>query len=297
MADRDSEPDGPELTPVVPEKERARREVENGFRQFDLLADLIRQGCQGYFTLKPWMLMKLNREAVEGLRPDAGRYRLSGMKIKHSKLEPPAHGDVPQHVDELCEYINLNWEKSAFHLAAYVMWRLNWIHPFSDGNGRTSRAASYLVLCVRLGGELPGDQTIPAQIERNKAPYYKALERADATCGTGNPDLEPMEELLKELLHNQILNAGNKTWNTTPNRKSLPRRGGISVPGGIRSPSEVPSRTWAAEHKVAIMVAVLGAVGAIAAAMVTAKCASRSEQTSTSLHTGSPDTAPGPSST
>ncbi|HET9282483.1 MAG TPA: Fic family protein [Candidatus Angelobacter sp.] len=53
--------------------------------------------------------------------------------------------------------------KSAIHLAAYVIWRLNWIHPFADGNGRTSRALSYLVLCTRLGERLPGTVTIPDQ--------------------------------------------------------------------------------------------------------------------------------------
>ncbi|MBL8221394.1 MAG: Fic family protein, partial [Bryobacterales bacterium] len=31
-----------------------------------------------------------------------------------------------------------------------VMWRLNWIHPFFGGNGRTARSASYLVLCASL---------------------------------------------------------------------------------------------------------------------------------------------------
>jgi Fic family protein len=47
------------------------------------------------------------------------------------------------------------------------------------GNGRTSRAVSYLVLCIRLGTLLPGKLTIPEQIERDRGPYYKALEAAD----------------------------------------------------------------------------------------------------------------------
>ena len=30
---------------------------------------------------------------------------------------------------------NDNWDDSTpVHLASYVMWRLNWIHPFTDGN-------------------------------------------------------------------------------------------------------------------------------------------------------------------
>jgi hypothetical protein len=40
------------------------------------------------------------------------------------------------------------------------MWRTNWVHPFDDGNGRTARAASYLVLCVKLGYRLPGKKSL-----------------------------------------------------------------------------------------------------------------------------------------
>jgi Fic family protein len=80
-------------------------------------------------------------------------------------------------VEDLCDYVNGQWTtRTALHLAAYVMWRLNWIHPFTDGNGRTSRAASYLVLCLRLGYLLPGRRTIPDQIAEDRTRYYKALE-------------------------------------------------------------------------------------------------------------------------
>jgi len=158
------------------------------------------------------MVMKLNLKAVEGLQPDAGRYRLSAMRIKHSKHIPVPAEEVPRYVDEMCEYVNSNWEKPANHLAAYVMWRLNWIHPFSDGNGRTSRAVSYLILCVRLKALLPGDRTIPKQIEENKDPYYKRLELADASDLAGSIDLSEMEVLLTHLLVQQIADAATTTW-------------------------------------------------------------------------------------
>jgi Fic/DOC family len=62
----------------------------------------------------------------------------------------------------MCDYVNENWEGSSpVHLSAYVLWKLNWIHPFTDGNGRTARAISYLLLCLRLGYRLPGTNTIP----------------------------------------------------------------------------------------------------------------------------------------
>jgi Fic family protein len=84
------------------------------------------------------------------------------------------------------------------------MWRVNCIHPFTGGNGRTSRAVSYLVLCARLGYNLPGTVTIPDQIVSNRQPYYAALDAADAAWATGTLDVSVMEQLMAEMLANQL---------------------------------------------------------------------------------------------
>lgn len=107
---------------------------------------------------------------------------------------------------EFCEFINENWhERTAFFLSAYAMWRLNWIHPFSDGNGRTSRALSYALLSIKLGYVLPGSPTIPQQIEENNAHYIKALEMADAAARRGEEDVSEMEEMIRAMLAKQLL--------------------------------------------------------------------------------------------
>lgn len=157
------------------------------------------------------------------------------------------------------------------------MWRLNWIHPFSDGNGRTSRAASYLVLCVRAGLELPGDKTIPEQIVENKEPYYKALEHADIKkTPEGDPDLGPMEHLLGTLLQLQIMNAATTTttWSraTKPQRTTSARGESAGSQLSIPVQGHVPARTtkgWLAENP---GTALIGALGAIIAAIITAVC-------------------------
>jgi len=87
------------------------------------------------------------------------------------------------------------------------MWRINWIHPFDDGNGRTARAASYLVLSVKLDSRLPGKPTIPDLIVYSKGPYYAALEAADRAWSDGRIDLAEMETLLENLLSAQLVNA------------------------------------------------------------------------------------------
>lgn len=139
----------------------------------------------------------------------AGNFRPSTVEIKGSRHVPPDAWQVPQLVEELCDYVNDNWEKATpLHLAAYVMWRLNWIHPFADGNGRTARAVSYLVLCMRMGGRVPGTRTIPDLISQNKEPYYDALEAADHVWSTRQEvDLAQLEGVLGNLLADQLVSA------------------------------------------------------------------------------------------
>jgi Fic family protein len=109
-------------------------------------------------------------------------------------------------VEKLCDYVNDNWESSTpIHLAAFVMWRLNWIHPFADGNGRTSRILSYVVLSIRAGFVLPGTPTIPDQIVDNRSPYFDALDAADDAYSKGGIiDVSKMEELVGNLLATQL---------------------------------------------------------------------------------------------
>jgi Fic family protein len=92
-------------------------------------------------------------------------------------------------------------------LGAYVMWRINWIHPFDDGNGRTARAAAYLVLCVKLGYRLPGKRSLVDFIVGNKRPYYNALEDADAAMRHGRIDASTLEGLLEKLLSAQLVSV------------------------------------------------------------------------------------------
>jgi len=82
---------------------------------------------------------------------------------------------------------------------------VNWVHPFMGGNGRTSRAASYLVMCARLGQKPPGGLTIAEQIVASRFPYYDALDAADKAWGEGRVDVAEMEGLLSGMLATQLL--------------------------------------------------------------------------------------------
>ena len=96
-----------------------------------------------------------------------------------------------------------------------MLWRLNWIHPFTDGNGRTSRAASYLILCCKIGAVLPGKTTIPDQISQNKLPYYQALEAADEGFRNGQIDLLETEKMLSMMLARQLYKVHSDATGTS----------------------------------------------------------------------------------
>lgn len=190
---------------------KANREAENGVRQFKAAVDVIVQNIQPDskpFKLTQAIILDLHEKALDGIHPLAGTYRNTPVSIGKSHHTPPRHSEVPDLIADMCSYVNSNWdEKNATHLAAYVLWRLNWIHPFADGNGRTARVISYLVLSLKLKSVLPGSPTIPEQIASDKRPYYQALEKADASWKEEWVGLSEMEEMLESMLARQLLSA------------------------------------------------------------------------------------------
>ena len=197
--------DLPELT----DEEIAEREAQNVLRQHDRLTELIQNAVREggpRFRLRSSLFGELQAIAIDGLERAPGTFRTLPVTIEGSGHQPPPAGDVPRFIDDLCDYVNDNWEvATALHLGAYAMWRTNWIHPFVNGNGRTSRAISYMVFSTRLGHVLPGHPTIPDLIARDKQPYYRALEAADEADAEGRIDVSEMEQLLEHHLATQLL--------------------------------------------------------------------------------------------
>ncbi|WP_431469124.1 Fic family protein [Sphingosinithalassobacter sp. LHW66-3] len=137
-----------------------------------------------------------------------GQYRQVPVTITNSPHKPPNWLDVPSHMRTMCDYVNANWDTADLvHLASFVLWRLNWIHPFENGNGRTSRAASYMVLNVKHGRLLPSRNSIIEQIVGNRQPYYDALRAADDAYAQGAAPpvaLQTLQNMMSGMLKEQI---------------------------------------------------------------------------------------------
>ncbi|KTQ97555.1 cell filamentation protein Fic [Aureimonas ureilytica] len=187
---------------------RAEAEARNGLRQYDFAVQTILQALErGAFKLRISLILSLQREALQGISAYAGNFRPGDVEIKNSKHEPVGAHLVPELVEDMCDYVNGRWDEDriALHLAAYVMWRLNWIHPFADGNGRTSRILAFTVLCNRIGFVLPGVPTFPDLIVDRRSEYEDALDAADAAWKeTGAVDVSMMESFLESLVAKQL---------------------------------------------------------------------------------------------
>lgn len=110
--------------------------------------------------------------------------------------------------------VNRNWDNSdPVVLACFVLWKLNAIHPFVNGNGRTARVAAYFVLCLKSGQWLPGEIILPELIRRNRQEYVAALKHADASVVAGQLDLTALHVLLSRLLGEQLPPAENGEQN------------------------------------------------------------------------------------
>lgn len=191
------ESDNPELYSKVQE--------QNLLRQYDLLLNCIEIGlAKGIEAFDKYTLWSLNAAAVANIAQFGGRYREEPIYVGNHL--PPHFKDVSNEMDRFFSLIHENWDvlNHPTILPAYALWRLNWIHPFVEGNGRTARAACYYLLCMRQGRLLPGLKIVPERIRDNRGPYYAALQDADRHWNEGHFNVSALAEYLEGLLVAQL---------------------------------------------------------------------------------------------
>ncbi|MFZ1922706.1 MAG: Fic family protein, partial [Xanthobacteraceae bacterium] len=177
---------------------------QNLVRQYDFLANCIEIGLkQGFAAFDKYTLWALNHIAVANISQFGGRFREEPIYVGNHL--PPHFREVPELMDRLISTIHENWFTwTATELAAYGLWRLNWIHPFIEGNGRTARATCYYLLCAKSEVLLRGKRIVPERIRDNRNGYVAGLQAADRAWHEGNLDFSVLETYLAELLEAQL---------------------------------------------------------------------------------------------
>lgn len=181
-------------------------QISNGARQYDFLRSAVSASLavNGDF-LSHEVIKALNFHVITCLHVNAGEIRPCPVVVGqgNTAYNPPPPYLVQALMDDFVNTVNRRWDGTdPVGLAAFVLWRLNQIHPFINGNGRTARAASYFVLCLKFKQWLPGTTILPELIRRDRVDYVAALKIADQTG-----ELSQLHNLLVKLLNEQIASA------------------------------------------------------------------------------------------
>ena len=102
---------------------------------------------------------------------NAGRYRVTPVRISGSAVVLPNPRKVPDLMNGLAKWLKLATGLHPVKLAAEAHYRLVTIHPFTDGNGRTARLLMNMILLM---------SGYPAAIirKRDRLAYIDSLEKA-----------------------------------------------------------------------------------------------------------------------
>lgn len=147
--------------------------------------------------------LSAHAELMSGLIPDNGKYRKKGVGImagdKIAHIAPPAE-NVPKLMKGLFRYLNTSNEITLIKSCVFH-YEMEFIHPFSDGNGRMGRLWQTLILMK----EYPLFEFIPFEniIHKTQADYYKALSTSDKT-GRSTPFIEYMLNVINDSLYNML---------------------------------------------------------------------------------------------
>ena len=137
-------------------------------------------------------ILELHRIVVDNLNHESddhvSGFRNKDVIITNSHHTPPSHYDVADLMRELIKYINTTTNNQDELLKLTLTHhRFVWIHPFSNGNGRTARLLTYAMLCKK-GYIEPNALRLfnpTAVFAGNRHKYYDMLQLADSNTGEG----------------------------------------------------------------------------------------------------------------
>jgi Fic family protein len=155
------------------------RELLNYRGAFDLVSAYLSSGA----PVSEGLIREIHKRLVEGVRGGRalpGEWRTIQNYVAHSRTgeviyTPPPPTEVPALMRELVEWLRSEQTIHPVLVAGIAQFQLVHVHPFVDGNGRTSRLLSTLCL-YRSGYDFKRLFTISEYYDRDRAAFYKALQ-------------------------------------------------------------------------------------------------------------------------
>jgi Fic family protein len=155
------------------------RELLNYREAFNLVSEYVGGGE----PITEGLIREIHKTLVEGVRGgegQPGQYRTIQNYVGNSRTKaviymPPSPGEVPGLMHDLVVWLGA---ESAVHpvlVAGLAQFQLVQIHPFVDGNGRTSRLLSTLCL-YRSGYDFKRLFTLSEYYDRDRSQFYQAIQ-------------------------------------------------------------------------------------------------------------------------
>ncbi|QLG70019.1 MAG: Fic family protein [Candidatus Woesebacteria bacterium] len=164
-------------------KHRDIQEVINYRNVVELLEELAFK--KGGYEIE--MITEIHRLTTDKLVSDEekGVFRKVQVVVKNEEtgeaiLKPPAFVEVPHLIGKLMEFLNSDLAKEIHPvlLAGITHYFLVAVHPFVEGNGRTARAFSTLVL-IKSGYDIKRFFSLEEHFDSDPLAYYQALAEVD----------------------------------------------------------------------------------------------------------------------
>jgi Fic family protein len=155
------------------------REILNYRRAFEFVSNYLGDGG----PITEGLIREIHTRLVEDVRGGAaapGEYRRVQNSVVNSitgevVYTPPPAPDVPVLMQELVGWLNGPGDVHPVLASGAAQFHLVHIHPFLDGNGRTSRLLSTLYL-YRAGYDFKRLFTISEYYDRDRSAFYRAIQ-------------------------------------------------------------------------------------------------------------------------
>jgi Fic family protein len=136
--------------------------------------EYIEKLAQRESAIKQDDILKVHKLLMRGIDDqNAGKYRTGQVRVAGATFMPPSASKIQPMINELLQTLNQNPDElRPIELAAFFHYKLVYIHPFLDGNGRTARLLMNIIL-MRNGYPF----TVLLKVDRPK--YLRTLSEAD----------------------------------------------------------------------------------------------------------------------
>jgi Fic family protein len=159
------------------------RELLNYRSAFEFVSECLDSGD----PITEGMIREIHKKLVEGVRGGKaapGDYRRIQNYVASSSTgeviyTPPPAIEVPIMMSELVKWLNSDLEIHPVLVSGIAQFQLVHIHPFLDGNGRTSRLLSTLCL-YKADYDFKRLFTISEYYDRDRAAFYRSIQSVRA---------------------------------------------------------------------------------------------------------------------